>query len=168
MKTFLSVILLMLCMVARAADDQAKQKNELPASALEILEGAETLILVSVDFRKEERDETKFFHGFQTLGEIEVKNAAERKELLAALRKGVEENQDTGAKCFVPRHGIRATFKGKSVDLVICFECMWVYVYESDQKRRILMTSDSPQPVFDKLLKAAKVPLAPKPGEEKK
>jgi len=75
------------------------------------------------------------------------------------------KSDGNGAKCFDPRHGIRATAKGKTVDLVICFECNWVYVYyDNDENRQhVAVTTREPQAVLDKTLKDAGVPL-PKPA----
>jgi hypothetical protein len=66
------------------------------------------------------------FHGWKVLGRVPVREAGAREAMDAAvggIRPGV------GAKCFEPRHGVRATAGSESVDVVICFECAWAYVY---------------------------------------
>jgi hypothetical protein len=67
-----------------------------------------------------------------------------------------------GAKCFLPRHGIRVTADGKTIDLVICFECSWIYIYYGDKDGPHVTTSGGPQPAFDKVLKDNGVPLPKK------
>ena len=79
---------------------------------------------------------------------------------IAALKQGVSENVDgMAASCFNPRHGIRVIEKGVTTDFVICFECLQVQVYSGSSTSGFL-TMSSPQPEFDKVLKAAGVPLA--------
>ena len=72
-----------------------------------------------------------------------------QKQLLDALYKGIADSDGNGAKCFDPRHGIRASVDGKTVDLVICFECSWVYVfYDKDENRRgVAVTTERPRQV---------------------
>jgi hypothetical protein len=59
--------------------------------------------------------------------------------------------------------------EGKTVDVLICFECYWVYVYLDDKEEpadRIAITRDA-QPLFDKVLRDAGIPLAKKLEQEK-
>ncbi|MBN9122709.1 MAG: hypothetical protein J0I06_26790 [Planctomycetes bacterium] len=73
------------------------------------------------------------------------------------MAKGVTEG-DKGARCFVPRHGVRAVHGGKTYDLVICFECGWVYVFvDGSDKPTRLMISETPHKMLDKILTDAKV-----------
>ena len=96
-----------------------------------------------------------------------VKDAEVRKEIVTALDKGIGESDGNWAKCFDPRHGIRVQREGKTVELVICFECGWVYIFTGDKEERqgVVVTTGKPQAVFDKVLKDADVPL-PKSGKK--
>jgi hypothetical protein len=47
---------------------------------------------------------------------------AERAELLDSFYFDASAGPNTSA-CFIPRHGLRATYKGKSVEIIICYEC---------------------------------------------
>ena len=62
-------------------------------------------------------------------------------------------------KCFNPRHGIRATHDGKTVELVICFECSSFDIYSgsegSVEKTKHLLVGKSPEATFNKVLKDA-------------
>jgi hypothetical protein len=66
------------------------------------------------------------------------------------------------ARCFDPRHWIRATQGDKTVDIVFCFGCGQIYFDHDAMKDE--ETTDSilsgMQPAFDEILKAAGVPLA--------
>jgi hypothetical protein len=131
--------------------------KKLPAQAKMILEKATEFELYSLEPDKEKG-------GWNVLGKTTVKDAKLRKELLAALEKSIAEPGEGGHKCFWPRHQIRATHEGKKVDLVICFECQWVYVYLDGKEKepdRIEMDGGA-QPLFDKVLSDAGVPLPKK------
>jgi len=32
-------------------------------------------------------------------------------------------------RCFIPRHGFRFSGAAKSCEILICFECLWIYFY---------------------------------------
>jgi hypothetical protein len=150
----------LLALPARAAD-----KNEVPRDIQSVLDKASELELYSLDPVTPEKPNAGF-HGWKVLGKTSVKDAEERKKLLTALTKGVAENPDKQAKCFQPRHGLRAKLDGKTVDLAICFECLHIKVYANDTEReQPILVSGSPEPVFDKILKDAKVKLADKPAK---
>jgi hypothetical protein len=132
--------------------------NELQA----MLEKAEQFELLSLSPDPRQKEGKDTFHDWKVLGKTTVKDADARKKLVAAFKKGVEENKGIAAKCFNPRHGIRVTHDGKTADFVICFECYQVKAFAGDQKSDFLITN-SPQSAFDAVLKEAKVPLPEKP-----
>jgi hypothetical protein len=146
------------------ATAQAADKNEVPAAAKAILDKATEYEIYSLDPSVEGVKDG--FHGWKVLGKTTVKDA-KRTDLLKALAKGVDENKGEAAKCFIPRHGIRARDGDKTVDLVICFQCLQVYVYydKSEKRDAMFLTSRSPEESFDSVLKAAGVPLASKAKE---
>ncbi|HEU5219697.1 MAG TPA: hypothetical protein VFU23_13640, partial [Gemmatimonadales bacterium] len=125
--TIVGVVFLVLAGVGRAAD------NALPEKARTVLEKAEALDVYSLD-PDTERDLTeerpkKGFRGWKILGKTTVKDAEGRKALLSALNKAVADAPPRSKKCFEPRHGVRATAGGKTVDFVICFACAEVQVW---------------------------------------
>lgn len=135
---------------ARSAD-----KNKMPESALKVLQNATELELYSIDFAHMDKEKTGF-HDMKVVGKTTVKDADVRKKLVAEFVKGMEGDL-VPARCFNPRHGIRATHDGKTVDLVICFECAQFYVHEglgTGQSNRLLI-GKGPEPALDKVLKDA-------------
>lgn len=144
--------------------DDFKEFQELPKEAKAILDQAEQIELYSLDptggmLKKDvEKDG---FHGWKVLGKTKLADAKERKKVMTAIHKGIADSFGP-AGCFHPRHGIRATLKDKTVDLVICFECASMIVYHGE-KANSVWTAASPQRRLDKVLEAAKVPLPPKP-----
>ena len=154
---FATLTFLALNIYADISDD--KKENILPADAKEVLEKADQLELFSLD--PSERDKEKGFHDHPVLGKTTIKEEKDRKKIVSALMKGIADNKGEVGKCFEPRHGIRVKHDDKTVDFVICFHCKHIHVYVGDKKTN-LRTTGSPQTVFDGILKAAEVPLAPK------
>jgi hypothetical protein len=149
----------MLAPLAAGSLATAAEKNKIPDDIQSILEKADKFELISLDPEYQKEKPADGFHGWKVLGRTTVKEADVRKTLLAAFEKGVEENKGEVARCFDPRHGIRATRGDKTVDLVICFECYQVKAFAGEGDLKGFLVTGSPQPAFDKVLTDAKVPL---------
>jgi hypothetical protein len=149
-------LLASLCMPLFARSD------EIPADAKAILDKAEQIELLSLYPANDKEKGKEFFHEYPILGKVVVKDEKTRKALVAALEKGAKENKGVGANCFIPRHGIRATAGGKTLELVICFQCLQVHGYIGEKANANFLVEKSPQPTLDKILKDAGVKLAPK------
>jgi hypothetical protein len=163
MRSLLSTFAVALAMfpMGLGAIAEDKKDNRLPDKAKSILDKADQVVLFSLEpvHRKKVKDG---FHGWMMiLGQTAIKGADVRSQILTALYQGIANRDGKGAECFDPRHGIRATANGKTVDLVICFECNWVYVYyDNDENRQhVAETTRDPQSILDKVLKDAGVPL---------
>lgn len=150
------------CVLANAAP-AADKENKLPAAVAEILEKAEAVELLSLDPGMKGKEQPKDgFHGYKVLGKTAIKNLDKTEEKSAVvdwINEGIKESDGSVAACFNPRHGIKATHDGKTVELVICFECLSMQVFDADGKQSSVLTSGSPQKTFDKLLVTARVPL---------
>src|SRR5262245_43298534 len=85
------------------------------------------------------------FRGWQVLGRLRVEAGAGQRQLLQALEAGVDESDGRVAACFNPRHGIRAVSDGHVLDLVICFECFSILVFEDGEKTEIVTVTRSPE-----------------------
>src|SRR5262249_39270121 len=132
---------------------------EIPADARTILEKAEQLEVLSLDPAGNKEKAKELFHTYPVLGKVIVKDEKTRKALVAALDTGAKENEGKIGKCFIPRHGIRATVDGKTLELVICFQCLQVHGYIGEKQNANFLISKSPQPTFDKVLTDAGVKL---------
>jgi hypothetical protein len=138
-----------------------EKEKSLPEEMKTVLEKADLIELISVNPERPKEKPKENVGGYAILGKTELKDE-KRREVLDAMEKGIAAG-GPGARCFIPRHAIRATHDGKTVELVICFECAWVYTYVNGERTKTtLTTAKTPEPALDKILKDAGVMLAPK------
>jgi hypothetical protein len=137
-------------------------------SPLAKLNSPDQLTLYSIDGRDEDRrlkdlevKSSETFHGYPVLGKVEVTDPDRRKQLIAALKDAHARRPTDGAKCFWPRHGIRAIEKGQTIEYVVCFECSRFEEFMGGKKLRHDLLNSDVQPTFDKPLTEAGIPIAP-------
>ena len=144
-----------------------------PNNSRDVLEQSEKLTLFSLSSTPGDYDELvgsprrALFHNHGVLGKTLVSGPA-KSQLLASFddglvaprpRPGMANLAQIG--CFNPRHGIRATHGGRTIDLLICFSCQKFEAYEDGKLlQRSTMATAAAQPLFDSVLTKAKVPLA--------
>ncbi len=140
-------------------------ESEIPASVKAALEQGDAFELFSVDPRYVDKEQPKEFQFYRrkTIGKAIVSHTETRRRILEALEHGVRQVPPTPS-CFDPRHAIRVKHEGKSIYLSICFQCNQVIGFVDGQKDSSLSfnTSNSPESVFDEVLREAGVPLADK------
>jgi hypothetical protein len=145
-------------------ENQITRRNVIPDEVERLFDKADGFELYSLNPDRQFDKDGKLvepkdgFHGWRVLGKTEVK-VGDRKKLVDALRLGAEDNFGLAAGCFIPRHGVRLTGGKKTVDLVICFQCLSVQVFEEGKATKGFLMTHEPQPAFDALLKAAGVEL---------
>jgi hypothetical protein len=138
--------------------------SRVPEKVAAILDKTEQIELYSLepepDDKAAKNPKAIYFHRWLVLGKTVLKDARGRKQAIDALDESVGRGRR--AKCFDPRHGIRATHGGKTVELVICFRCGQVYVYFDGNKEKdaTLSINRGTQPVLDAILTKAGIPLA--------
>lgn len=131
--------------------------SSLPSSAVGILESAEQFQIYRLEPYGAEppKPGETVFHDHVILGQADVKDSATKEKITSIVNRGIRQG-GTQAKCFNPRHGIHAVRAGKTVDLVICYECSAVEVGENGQWST-LVTGDV-QSDLDAAFKAAGIP----------
>lgn len=95
------------------------------------------------------------FHGYAIVGRAEVADVSTRERVVATVYEGIRSNDGSIAACFNPRHGIRATREGKTVDLLICYECHQVQVHVPGENEQTLLTSAKVEAEINGLFGAA-------------
>jgi hypothetical protein len=86
---------------------------------------------------------------------------------MTTVKDAIRAAPDRPMACWMPRHVLRVTKGGRTIDLVICFECRRYGVRSDDSPDRGSSggrVSPDGQPTLDRILTAAGVPLAPKLG----
>ncbi len=156
------LLCLLVTSLSAYADDA---KKSLPEKAVAVLDKADRIELYSLEPEPEKKPE-KTLRGWAVLGKVTLEDAKVRNQVLTSLKEGVGRGR--GAKCFDPRHAIQASRAGQTVDIVICFECGWVYVYYDGEQEpsAVLTINRAAQSEFDKILKAAGVALSPPPKQK--
>jgi hypothetical protein len=150
-------------------ENQITQRNRIPDVVLKLFAKADSFELYSLDPERKPGAQEKpvegkdGFHGWKVLGKIALNDEARRKKLADALRQGAEDNFGMVAGCFIPRHGLRLKGEGKTVDLVICFQCLQVNVFVDGKQDKGFLTTGEPQKEFDAALRVAGIAL-PKPA----
>ncbi len=106
-------------------------------------------------------------YDYPVLGKIEVTDRRQVRDILAAVRRAIRKAPEVGANCYWPRHVVRTVKGGETVDVVICFQCSRYQVYREGKRETEGTQKLSPddEPLFDKLLSDAGIPLAKMPWE---
>ncbi len=94
---------------------------------------------------------TPVFHEHSILKSKKVVKSSERERIVDSLYRSIGKAEQ--ASCFNPRHGLRFMKGPQTVDIVICFECANVMIYNGNQDR----TSPAPisnyaLPILDGIL----------------
>lgn len=141
-----------LALAAGPAPDEAK----LPDAARTALEKADQIDVLSIDPQGGETGKDAF-HEYKVLARTTVKDADARKDIAAAVEKGVAEGGPI-AKCFEPRHGLHVVFKDKTYDFLICYQCSQIQIFTGSAEAETVATSGASKATLDKVLKNADVP----------
>lgn len=130
--------------------------GSLPDSALAVLHGADSFQVLALEpeHGEEPAPGAETFHGYQVLAKGDVADPEARERIVDIVNAGVRKG-GTQAKCFNPRHGVHSVRGGRTVDIVICYECSALEVVE-DGRATTLPTGDV-QADLDEAFRAAGV-----------
>jgi hypothetical protein len=156
--TKLQLVAVGVIVLAGAPAVSADEKNKLPDEVVAALEKAQKIEVYSLTGDRADKG-ADAWHGYGSLGKTTLKQGDDVKKLIDAVKKGVADG-GPGARCFIPRHGISVTHDGKTYDLIICFECSWIYVFEGDKRLVTVTTTGAAHKQLDKWLTNAGVKLA--------
>lgn len=154
----------------RAADPAPSREHDPPVATVDVandripwdaLARADSLTIRRTSpNRSEEGASGPLFRMYAERAVVEVTDAGLRRDLLGALRAGVEESDGSIARCFMPRHAISAEVGGLEIDLLICFECYQIHYVRStagaaDETYTTVPVTDTPREAFERLFAAA-------------
>lgn len=121
------------------------------------LRQAEELTVYALWTTNRQAQANEKFHSYSVAGKIDLKNHPRRREIIEGLIQGSETNS-VEMMCFYPHHGLRATYRGKVIDLLICFGCGKV---EHQPGGEFYRMNKSAQPLLDSIIVEAGIPLPP-------
>jgi hypothetical protein len=132
--------------------------QRLPADARNVLEKADEIELYSINPDKKAKKEGQGLRGWEVLGQTTL-SGDEKKKIVQALLRGIASSDGSAAACFNPRHGITATYDGKTVELVICYECLSMSGW-TDGEPFSTLTARGPEGEFNRVLEAKGIKVA--------
>jgi hypothetical protein len=138
--------------------------QDVPAGEADVLRQAAALELLALDpawpTPAQVADPARF-HGYAILGRATVTDEATRTRALDLIGQACRENDGMVAACFDPRHGVRAVHGSRTVDLVICFECLTVKVFADGALVNNGDLAETQEPELSALYRAAGLTIAP-------
>jgi hypothetical protein len=144
-----------IAVAAMAFVGAARREGKIPDAARAAIEKADKIQVMALDPRGGD-DSKDAFHDYKVLARATVTDDDARKDVVAAVEKGVAEGGPI-AKCFEPRHGLRVVYKRKIYDFVICYQCSQIEIFAADEEEPdVVATSDASRAALDKALKDAK------------
>lgn len=134
-------------------------QNEILNSKIikDTLNTADTFEFYSLEPSKISINDEKF-HGWVILGKVIIKDD-DKKLIIDSLYKSIEDSDGVSARCFSPRHGIRAKKGDEIIDILVCFECYKILIIKDKQNNKETITA-SAEKSFNKILKKYDIPLA--------
>lgn len=128
--------------------------DRLSDAAQAVLRAPDVFEVLSIDPMsgwEDPAEDAALFHDYVELGRAAVDDAALQRQVVALLYKGIRENDEMVAACFNPRHGVHAVKGETTVDLVICYECLQIYVFVDDGERASCLTGESVEPALSRI-----------------
>jgi hypothetical protein len=143
------------------ADDSASpvRENKLPGEVALALHAPDKGKLYSLEPWDEATPTDPTLHRFKIIGQLDLDRslatsvAAEFKAAIVSSRTRL------AALCFDPRHALSVTSRGTTFDLLLCYECGQLEVFNGDRLIAVLSASGTPT-ALNAILSANKVPLS--------
>lgn len=134
------------------------------------LDGAASVELYALDPRDVDLERVEpgapMFHNYVVLGAATLKDPEATKNLARLISRGIAEHSDKVAGCFNPRHGLRVVRAGRTLDLVICYECLQIHVHDERVTNSSgydgLLTSQSVEPDVTRIFESVGLKIAGK------
>ncbi len=133
---------------------------QLPDSLESVLNTSHATELLSLNPEHLAETPTDNFHRWEILGRAQLDGESAIK-IIHGLKAGVATEPGYAAACFNPRHGLRLSANKNTIDVVICFECAQIYVYENDVDAGTIGTSDIPLTLFNQMVTENELPMPP-------
>ncbi len=154
MKSLISIILLFAAL-AGCTDKFTQEQRESAKEVEGLIHRSGAIIVYSLDPQPSGAVAQDHFHGYKILGQKEVTDPRDRRDLLSKLAESIWQNTGEVVGCFNPRHGLRFEATDGQMDFVICFECSSARGYGTTHDHFLLTGSGSAK--FDTFLDKHKI-----------
>jgi hypothetical protein len=151
-------VFLCLFVISTAFGEEAPEKNEIPPHISKALRAPEKVILFSLEPWEQPTEKDPALHRFKVLGSTEL----DAKQTVVAIQEfetAVGGWDGAMAMCFDPRQAIQVTSQKRVYDLLICYECQQLYIYENNSSVAQLGVAGSPK-ILKELLTKSGIPLS--------
>ena len=130
-RTSLAVLALLCAVSSLHWSCSSARDNRLPEGAEAVLRGAGTIEIFALDpiHVSERESSAPSLHGYPILGSATITDHGQRAALVELVLDGIVKSEGEQAFCFDPRHGLRAVHEGRTLELVICYECLSMNAY---------------------------------------
>jgi hypothetical protein len=104
----------------------------------------------------------ELLYEFPVLGRVSITDPELQRRVVTAVKQDLDSSNGERYLCFYPRHVLRVVEGGRTIDLVICFQCndYHVYVDGKPAKARTRSVDKNSQELLNKILTDAGIPLA--------
>lgn len=171
-KLTIALVILSAIVSAFWSSSRIRKDNQLPRPVMEAIKQDPHLTLYSIDsdHYNDPPKNSSLFHGYPILGQCLVNTPSLREQLAAFIDEQVigQRRDNSPLNCNLqPRHGLRATAGTNTFDLVICFECGNIDLYQNNSAvlGRFSMRYIESSGIFNSTLTNAHVPLPKQPGD---
>ena len=145
-----TIVMVFIAVVVGCRDSQDNSTlHNFPSAVSELFYEADSVELLSLIPDDQSPSEMKKFHGYPILGSVTLTDKQHLGKMAQELDRAVETNDSFGVRCFWPRHGLRGTVDGKSVELLICFQCHKLNVYVKGEYTQTIEMDSRVKPIFD-------------------
>lgn len=159
-----SLVLVSLGIISGVAAWSLAARNTIP-------DDPDELILYSLDPTQVMREygemvlpkDKEVLYDCPVFGKVVVADPEQRRAILAAVKEDIRTGFKNQAKCHYPRHMLRVVKGGKSLDIVICFECHGYQVFRGGDTKYVIPKNigEGSKAVLNRILTDAGVPIAP-------
>ncbi len=162
MKVLAALLFVFVCLVVPSP--AASTDNVLPAEVAQALRAPGEVVLYSLEPWEQPAASDETFHRFKVLGHTTL-DRTQATTAIGEFQSAVAGWDGSIAMCFDPRQALRVTAGDRTYDLLLCYSCHQLYVYQGNKLVVSLGAAGSAK-VLNGLLNASKIPVSKTDSEE--
>ncbi|NUP10242.1 MAG: hypothetical protein HOW73_29685 [Polyangiaceae bacterium] len=136
-------------------------RDRFAAAVRDMFDAPSTVEIFSIDPSDETSSEGNQFRGRTIIGTAFVAPWDVRQDLLNLIARGVYASEGGAFVCFQPRHALTIGKGRRSLDILICYSCLQLFVYGGgDIGNKPLLTSSSVEPAVTAIFESHGLTIA--------